>query len=145
MASIQTALRQTLEGHTPLTMILTGGIFDAGELGRQGLRPDTAGLYNGQALNPCAVIRWRGAAEFRPHFAAEKRYFEIYFYEDDGNLNIEEALRLTKNLLHRNQIEADNGGLWWVNWVSDFGEFTAPELGGAAANLSRYEVIYLRG
>lgn len=144
MPTIQAALRQTLEAHSPLTALLTGGIFDAAELGRQGLRPDTPNLYDGQVLKPCAVIRWRGAAEFRPHYAAEKRFFEIYFYEDDGHATIEDALRLTKKLLHRAQLEADNGGLWWVNWVSDSGEFTASEMGGASAIFSRYEVIYLR-
>ncbi|MBZ0315180.1 MAG: hypothetical protein K8L91_02085 [Anaerolineae bacterium] len=144
MAIIHTAVWQTLEAHSPLTTLLTGGIFDAADLGRQGLQPDTPHLYRGHLLKPCAVIHWRGAAEFRPHYAAEKRTFEIHFYQDSGTTTIGEALRLTKKLMHRAQIEADNGGLWWVNWVSDSSEFTAAELGGASAKFSRYEAIYLR-
>ena len=144
MAIIHAALRETLEGNSELTTVLTGGIFDADNLDRTGLRPDTPTLYSGHLLKPCAVIRWRGATQFRPHYAAEKRNFEIYFYQDSGNTTVEEALRLTKKLLHRAQLEADNGGLWWVNWVSDSGEFKASEMGGASAIFSRYEVIYLR-
>ena len=148
MASIGTVIRQALEASATLTAVLTGGIYDASELGRQGLTPDATGLYTGQVLNPCAIIRGRGANPFGPHYTADNRseraFFEIYFYEDNGFVNVDNALNLTKKLLDRSQHTADNGSIWWVNWVNDSGELDAPEYGAAAMKFSRYELIYVR-
>lgn len=147
MATIQAAVRTLIESESQIINLLTGGVFDAAELGRVGLSPNTPGLYDAASrLKPAAVIRWRGAAQYGPHFAGERRFFEIYIYEDDGNAIIEEVKRLLKNLLHRRMVTADGGGLWWINWISDFGEmFRETELGGAAADFCRFEVIYTRG
>lgn len=148
MASIQTTLRTALEADATLVAILTGGIYDASELDKNGLDINTSGLYSNERLNPCAVLRWRGAAAYGPHYTvdrrSERRFVEIYFYEEDGNANIDAAIRRVKLVLDRTQRTADNGGLWWCNWVSDFGESVADELHGAAMNFSRYEVIYTR-
>lgn len=144
MASLPTVIRTTLEGTASLTALLTGGIYDAGELGRLGLTPDTAGLYTGDILNPCAVIRWRGTSPFGPHFSpqSQRQFFEVYLYQDDGYATIDSALLIVKQTLHRTQYTADNKRLCWVNWAQDSGELMADELGFAALKTARFEVIY---
>lgn len=144
MASISAVVRVALENTSALTTLLTGGIFDASELGRLGLSPSTSGLYNGDVLKPCAVIRWRATNPYGPHYGpqSQRRSVEIYVYEDDGYNTIESALYLIKQTLHRTQLDADNGGLWWVNWTYTSGELDAPELGNAAMQFARFEVIY---
>lgn len=144
MASIGTVIRQALEGSAPLTAVLTGGIFDASELGRQGLLPSTTGLYSGQVLNPCAIIRWGDTNTFGPHYApqSERAFFEVYVYEDDGYASIDTAIRLIKQTLHRTAYTADNQRLNWVNWIHNSSELDAPELGGAAMKFARFELIF---
>lgn len=148
MATLSTTIRQTLEADATLTAILTGGIFDAAELDKNGLNASISGLYTNEQLNPCLVIRWRGAIPYGPHYTADRRserqFFELYFYEENGNANIDAAIRRCKLLLDRTQRTADNVGLCWVNWVNDMGEGVADELGGASMNFSRYEVMYTR-
>ncbi len=94
MASLQDTIRLALEGDATLTAILTGGIFDASELDREGLSLGDVQDTNNK-VKPCAVLRWRGSNPTGPtdRLNAEARFLEVYLYEDMGTVNIEAARR----------------------------------------------------
>ncbi len=145
MASLQDTIRLALEGDATLTAILTGGIFDASELDREGLSLGDVQDTNNK-VKPCAVLRWRGSNPTGPtdRLNAEARFLEVYLYEDMGTVNIEAARRRIKQLLHRQSFLATNFGLVWLRWAGDQGEFSADELGGASADMARFEVTLTR-
>jgi hypothetical protein len=146
MASLQDTIRLGLEADGSLTTILTGGIFDASELDREGLSLGDVQDPTTKKVKPCAVLRWRGSSPTGPtdRLNAEARFLEVYLYEDMGTVNVEAAKRRLKQLLHRQSFLAANFGLVWLRWAGDFGEFSADELGGASADMARFEVTLTR-
>lgn len=145
MSALSEAVRTLLEADGTLTGILTGGIFDASELDRQGLTLFDAARDSVGRLQPVAVLRWRTSTVYGPdNFDGERRFLHIYMYENAGTASIDQAKRRLKELLHRKQVSANGFGVGWINWVSDQGEFVDTQLGGASADMSRYEVIYTR-
>ncbi len=147
MATLKDAVRTTLEGDATLSAILTGGVYDASEVERDGVTADNVQRDANGRVKPFAVLRWRGSA---PDFVlgtheAERRYLEVWLYEDTGYTNIDAAERRIKTLLHRKTFaDTDNEGLAWARWVHDLGESSADELGGASASMSRYEIVLTR-
>jgi hypothetical protein len=104
----------------------------------------TAQDANGR-IKPCAVLRWRGSNPTGPDILpAELKFLEVWFYEDQGYSNVEEAKRLVKGLLHRKLFRADYYGLISFEWAGDLGELTADELGGASADRTRYAITLTR-
>jgi hypothetical protein len=144
MATLQAVIKGALTGDVTLMATLTGGIFDASVLDREGLDLATVQDANGR-LKPCGVLRWRGSNPIDPAvLPAEQRFLEVWLYEDQGTANIETAKRLIKALLHYKLFQADNCGLAWLEWAGDLGETTADELGGASADRSRFAVTLTR-
>lgn len=149
MTTLAATVKAIPEGDSTILAILTGGIYDAAELDRDGLTirdMETARDATGR-LKPCAVIRWRGSAPYggMGTFIAERGACEIYYYQDQGYSQIEAAKARMKTLLHRKWIaSADYESLAWLNWVFDRGEFIAEELGNCPADMSRFEVITTR-
>lgn len=147
MATLRNVIRTTLEGNAGLTALLTGGIYDASELPREGLTPtNTAAAFDANGrLKPTAILRWRGAAptETEP-IGEERRFVEIYVYQDQGYEVIDSAIALIKPLLHRQEFSADGLRFVSLRWAGDLGEMVADELQSASMNRSRYEVVVLR-
>lgn len=148
MAALRDTLRTTLEGDSTLMAILTGGVWDASELDRQGLSlADVAKQADGVRIKPCALIRFRGAnptvqSDFIP--GIEHRFFDVLGYADAGYAIVDSALRRIKVLFDLKYFTSDNEGLTYVRWAGDLGEFVDDQLGGAAADRSRYQVILIR-
>lgn len=145
MATQRDALRVYLEADPTLTGILTGGIYDASELDQNGL-PDGGLLMDARGRYlPWVVIRWRtaNATEIIRH--SERRFVEVYFYDQTGYANIEAAKRQVKALLDGHPVGgADDAQMNTFHWVSDLGDFVADEYEGAAADRSTYYVDYTR-
>ncbi|MEQ8673300.1 MAG: hypothetical protein RIC84_08795 [Aggregatilineales bacterium] len=146
MATIRTALLAKLEGDATLTGILTGGVWDASEVDRRGVTPREA-VYeaDGVRLKPLAVVRWRSAVSTEIVQISERRFFEIYFYEDYGYVKIETAKRRVKALLHRELLPVAGEGTYFTVWVDDLGERVMEEedvFGGASMDMSRFYIIY---
>lgn len=146
MATLQDTVRLYLEGQISLTMILTGGIFDASEMDREGMDLETVRDATTKRLKPWAELRWRGSNPTGPtdRLNAETRFLEVWLYEDMGYANIEAAKRIVKQLLHRKVFAADNYGLVWLRWAGDLGEFVADEMGGASGDRCRFELTLTR-
>jgi hypothetical protein len=144
MGALRPDFRLLLENDTALSSTLTGGIFDATELGRNGLQIEQVQDAQGR-IKPCAVIRWRANNPFPPEpIPAERQFVEVYLYEDTGYTNIEAAIKRMKTLLHRKYIISTDHGLAWVRWAGDLGEMEAEELGNCPMNRSRFEIIKTR-
>ena len=143
MATMRDALRTALEGDATLVGLLTGGVYDASELGSDGALPSS--VFSSLALiQPCAVIRWRGEAPKEIREFTERRYVEIWYYADSSAVaSLEAAKERAKVVLHRQQLSNVTGkGLNYVEFVDSQGEFTAEEYQNAAADMSRYIVYY---
>lgn len=153
MASQQTALKTYLAADISLSATLTGGIFNAADLGKNGLTPEYAQKNNllsaSLQIKPLAVIVWRNsiATELTIDEPSETRFVELWFYcgvASGAWATIETAKRQAKDRLHRAQLSADNYGANFLTWVDDLGEFTAEELFDTPADRSRYSIQYTR-
>ncbi len=145
MATMRAAVKAKLTGDSTLMATLTGGVHDADDLDRTGLTPETAGVYDSLGkLKPCSVIRWRGSDMKEIVANSERRFFEVWLYEDRGWNNIETAKRRIKTLLHRKQVASSNEGLCFMSWAGDLGEFVDDEMGGASADRLRFYIDYTR-
>lgn len=148
MASLRDTIRLALEGDATLTAILTGGVYDASELDREGLSlSDVSKQADGVRIKPTAVLRWRGSnptdqSDFIP--GVESRFMEVWVYADQGYATIDSAIRRIKTLLDLHYFTSDNEGLTYLRWAGDIGEIEAPELGNATADRSRYQIILVR-
>lgn len=145
--SIRTDIRETLEADATLTGILTGGIYDASELPIDGLTASAVpSAYTGVRLNPCAVLRFRNETETEITGHSRRWFFEIYFYQNVGQDQIDLAKARCRVLLHRAKqftTDGENGQVYYVTWVENSGDLVADELNGAAMAFSRYYVDYL--
>ena len=140
MASLRDALTAFLNADATLTALLTGGVLDASDLpqGDMGIKDVP---HSGAKILPFAVIRWRGTTGTEIVGRTERRSLEIYFYQHRGYDVIEPAKRRVKKILSRTKIPADDAKLCMFHWAKiDLGDFSARELGGASADMSRYYV-----
>jgi hypothetical protein len=138
-------VRNLIENDATLQSILTGGVWDADELDRRGLSiRGTAKTSDNLTIKPIGVLRWGADTVFGPHFNGERRFLDVYVYQPKGYTTIDSAMQRIKNLLHRQEVAGDDVSFCWLNWVSGTQEFIAEELGGAAARMIKFEVIYLR-
>jgi len=124
MSTLRETITAELSGDATLSALLPGGIFDSGELPRDGLTLDNAPLDGNNILQPCAVVRLRAANPVTPApHSAERRYGEVYVYHINDYTVIDDAVRRVKNLLHRKYYgDTDNEGLAFLTWAGDLGE-----------------------
>jgi hypothetical protein len=143
MATMRAALRNFLNADATLTTLLPGGFLDANSLPSEWSISDVP--HDGAMITPFAVLRWRGATPKEVYITdmTERRSVEIYIYQHRGYDLIEQAKRRIKTILHRTQIAADDADVCMFHWNNDLGEFTAKEIGGAAAEMSRFYVDYI--
>ena len=144
MAVLIDTLRTTLEADATFTGYLTGGVYDASELGEDGSLPASVFDSRGR-LQPACIIRWKGATPSTISKFTEQRYAELWFYAKGttGRAVIENAKARAKVLLHEQLLSGVTGtGGNYLEWVGDQGEFSAEEYQNAAADMSRYLVKY---
>jgi hypothetical protein len=144
MAVLIDALRTTLEADATFTGYMTGGVYDASELGKDGSLPVSVFDSRGR-MQPAVIIRWRGATPGTISKFTEQRYAELWFYADGqtGRVAIENGKARAKVLLHEQLLSSVTGtGGNRLEWVGDQGEFSAEEYQNAAADMSRYRVVY---
>lgn len=120
--SRETDFQTRMEADAPLMAILTGGVYVAGELGREGItRTSAPSAFDSNGyLKPCALVRQRSQVSDSQvidqieQIASETRIIEIYLYEDSGYTNIDSALSRLFTLFFGYQFS--NGGfpLEWI-------------------------------
>lgn len=145
MATLRDVLYNTLTADTALMAVLTGGVFDANHLGREGLKPDAVRDTTTQRIKPLAVIRWTGEFDIQPEvFNSEVVLCTVWYYEDRGFVNIQAAKRRIKQLIHNQYFTADDVALAEGQFADGGGEFTATEFGSASGDFSNFQFTTMR-
>lgn len=143
MADFRASIITILNGYSPLTTIMAGGIYSSETLDRRGILLNTAPkMPDGITINPFMVVRVRGSGRLRPHNFGKLTNVEIYFYQDTKYDKIETAKRLVKDLLHQTTLSAtDNETFGYMEYVNDIGENVEEELGQTPMSMSRFTII----
>ena len=143
MATLRETLKTFLNADSSLTTLLTGGVLDATELpkGASAIRDVP---NDGLKIKPFAMLRWRSTSEKEIIGLTERRGLDIYLYQHRGGYaTIDSAKRRIKTLLRRKQLSADDADGAMFHWDGhDLDEFSADELGGASACMTRFYVDY---
>lgn len=146
--SKESAIKAALTASSAWTTLVTGGTFLFEELGRTGLTPESAvaaGCYTDGLLDLTAVLTF-GATTEAEILTSEAQFMRLWLYADSSYANLRSARRIAKNLLDGVTVDASATGDGWplLRWVDDQAEFTADEMGGAMACVSRYRVLSAR-
>lgn len=109
--------------------------------GANGLEPSNASYDANGKLVATAVLSFSTRSPSNITHFGERAFFRLWVYHDrDANL-VQSALYAARRILDNKIITADNHGTPLLQWVDDLGDFTADELGGAAACGSRYVML----
>lgn len=144
MATQRAAIKGLLTANAAWNTLVDGGTYLREDVGRTGLSPEGASYDSSGKLKLTAVIAFSTATGKEIVRNSERRFFQVFFYHDSSFEQVALARRKAKDLLHQKQATSDAEGLNWIMWADDGPEFTADEMGGAAAAVSRYFVDYTR-
>lgn len=140
---MRTTIRNLMAADGTLQTLLTGGVYAEREIKRKHAVTDAAFDANG-LIQPCALVKATSEFADGPDQFAGRQYIDIYFYELDGFVNIDQAIDRTKILLHRQKIGVPADGVWEVRWFHNITDTEDPAL-LCSLSVSRYEVIRYRG
>lgn len=150
MATLRQAVLALLEYDAVLSMLLTGGVFQADDIDQL-----DAGSYDwvpkapdGVRVLPFALIRWKSSNPLQADFvslAAERQAVEIYVYAEVGGyaLTDQVATRI-KALLHDAYLDVEDRQIAHATFSFLSGEIPAEELGGLPMQFVRFHVQYIR-
>lgn len=148
MAVLRATIKTVLANDSTLTGLLPGGIFDANDLKKGGMSlEDAPKKANGININPFALLRWQtsnkmpGMPDIMP---AELRFLNVWIYDEVGQTTIEQAILQIKALLNVKDFTADEYSYTRLVWAGELGEIRDPQMGYAAADRSRYQIILMR-
>jgi hypothetical protein len=116
-----------MTGDVTLMAVLTGGVFKAETVGREGVTRETAAAAfdaNGY-LKPCALVRQRGnvpdgnVSDGITQQTSAAQVVEVYVYEDRGYSNIDAALDRLYALFQGYAFTGASGSFpcEWVNTI----------------------------
>lgn len=110
--------------------------------GRNGIEPSTApyDAITGR-LTPCAALMMATRTPVNLTHFGERAFFRLWVYHDSDYSAVQDALRVAKRLLDNTYITVDNYGKPLLRWVDDISEFPDESMGGAAAGVSRYQML----
>ena len=108
-----------------LMAILTGNVYQSGNVGYEGITRDTAsGAFDANKyLLPCALVKQRGEIpdgiiqEQIGQMASAAQVVEIWLYQDRGYAAIDAALARLFNLFYGYQF-ADSFPVQWINTIN---------------------------
>lgn len=140
MAVLRDVLRTTLENDAALALILTGGIYDASEMGYDGGGSSNAPRQtNGVDIQPHCVIRFGASTpELIRGLRPEQQSVEFHLYQQVGYDKIDAARARIKALLDDKQLAADDTAFCYCWQIFISPDLTADELSGASHRLVRY-------
>lgn len=144
MSRLEDAVRTTLEGDTTLMALLTGGIFDAGEMDRDGWTLNNVSRTSTGRIKPFAVLRWGGAVRGGGLLRSGRQTVSVWLYEDTGYTSVRLARERLHALLDRMYFTTTEKSAVRGLWIGDIDEATADELGGASATGARFQFTYAR-
>lgn len=143
MASQEAAIKAKLNASAQWTAIFGARTYLPDDLPNTGLTPSNAVRdTDGVTLLPHAVLAFGASSQKEIVLTSERRFFDLYLYEDTGYINIRAGKRLAKTLLHRKQVVSDNDGLNFISWIGAGQEYTDDSLDGASAQFVRFYIDY---
>lgn len=113
------AIYDLLSGDATLLATLTGGVYDAAQVGEIS-RQTTADAFdaNGEIL-PCALLKLGTLAPVGPYVHSARLTVSIYLYELAGYVNVEAARERIYTLLHRQAVTPTSGECWEIVHTDD--------------------------
>lgn len=98
MASRENLFATRMEADSTLMAILTGGVYESGEVGVEGItRESTPAAFSSGYLLPCALVRQRSLVPDNIVYdeieqdTSLRQVVEIWLYEDSGYTNLDLA------------------------------------------------------
>lgn len=145
MATLREALLTYLEADVTLmnSSHLPGGIYDASVLPKDGLSFDDLPM-TGNKIDAFGIIRWRTSTPTEHPDSTERKFLEIWLYDQSGYGRIDAAKHRLKQLLNRTIIPGDDVGAGMYHWVQDGSDTNAEEYDSAPASFARFYVNITR-
>lgn len=143
MTSLYQAIYDHLSADTTLSSLATGGLYDWAQVGRRGLTRATLTANDTVPIQPALFLHWSSATPFgggEVGVAAQRVFFEVYFYQDSGYASIDAMRQRVMTLLHRQQLALNDGWCFLILWRGDVRQQQDEALGGVSMERSRYEV-----
>jgi len=124
--SVVSAAKAILEADATLVAAATGGIYDLGETGPNGISRTTTpdAFDDNEMIEPCILVKTRGSTpdgalvDEAEQYASARQVLEVWFYEHSGYDNIDTMRDRVYTLLHAVQL-ADT---FRVLWAGDLGQ-----------------------
>jgi hypothetical protein len=149
MATMKEALMAVLTGDATLGG-LTTKILNSDDFGRKGLQRSDIVDGGGVAIAPALYVKWSTETPFgtaQRILRAERRFFEVWGYEDDGYGIIRQMLERVKVLLEYQPVQFDEpAGVHMsdIFWAGDVLGEIDESLGNACMERSRYQALLTR-
>lgn len=145
MASLREALLAYLEADPTLmdASHLPGGIYDASVLPKDGLSFADLPMTDNK-IDAFGIIRWRTSSPTEHPDSTERKFLEIWLYDQRGYDRIDAAKHRLKQVLNRTIIGAEDVGAGMYHWAQDGSDTNAEEYDSAAASFVRFYVNIVR-
>lgn len=139
------AIYSYLTADVTLMGILSGGLYDANEVGEISRQNTPEAFDANSELKPCGLMRMGSPTSFGPYTYSARSGMSLLFYERAGYANTEAARERVYTLLHESKLTpaGETAGCWVIRWTDDVlqQEDTALK---ASLELSRYEAVVMR-
>jgi len=124
--SVVSAAKTILEDDATLGAAATGGIYDLGETGPNGIsRTTTPDAFDAnEIIKPCILVKTRGATpdgalvDEAEQYVSVRQVLEVWLYEARGYSNIDTMKDRVYALLHTVQLS----DTFMVLWAGDLGQ-----------------------
>ena len=147
MTTMKEAVREVLENDATFAALATGGIFDANNVGRNGMTRKKLTVSGQVAMSPGVYITWPTDAplgQAQKTIGAHNIFFDLYCYQDEG-YDITEAMReRALTLFNYTPVTFDTPSdkiMRDIIWAGDVSEQRDDTMGGAAMERSSYQVL----
>lgn len=141
-----TTLRQgivaALTGNSGWTTLVTGGTKFYEDYGPNGLEPNTSVVDSNGRLKLTCVLTMGARQPAEIKNASYRGFVKLWVYHDSSYELVEQAQDLAFTLLNKTRVTVTGKGTPMLYWVDNLQEFSAQELGDAAAGCSRYALQY---
>lgn len=134
-------LKTLLENDVVLMGILTGGVYDRGEISR--VNTPQAFSAVGEILPCCLITLSARTPNLSDIPGASDQYFTIYFYQQVGYSSIDAAMDRVFELLDGQSLGLSSGFNYEIIHANDLGDSYDDAL-GCSMNFSRYKAVVKR-
>ncbi len=147
MTTMKETVRLVLADDTTFAALAVGGIYDANNVGRNGMTRKKLTVSGQVEMSPGCYITWSDEnplGQAQKSIGAHQLFFELYCYQDEG-YDITEAMRKrAEKLFNYTPVTFDTPTdeiMRDIIWAGDVTEQRDDTMGGAAMERSSYQVL----